>query len=263
MALYVIADLHLSLSDGIDKSMEVFGPRWADYTDRIRRNWTRLVSEDDTVIIPGDISWALTLAEAKDDLAFLEALPGKKILMKGNHDFWWSSLKKMEAFCSENGFSTLSFLYHSACPVEGVIVTGTRGWYWAESGEDTGDSAKLVAREALRLGMALDAAKKLQAEDPASEIIAFFHYPPVWGGVPCTAFTEQLLNAGVHRCYFGHVHGMSSICRFSHSGVSYSLISADALGFTPCFIPQENKAAGPSLPSKEVPEKSEKTEEKS
>lgn len=263
MALYVIADLHLSLSDGTDKSMEVFGPRWTDYIDRIRRNWTRLVAPDDTVIIPGDISWALTLAEAKEDLAFLDSLPGKKILMKGNHDFWWSSLKKMESFCTENGFTTLSFLYHSACIAEGIIVAGTRGWYREENGDGSNENAKLVARESLRLGMALDAAKKLRGTNPRCEIVAFFHYPPVWSGIPCTAFTEPLADAGVRRCYFGHVHGMSGVCRFFHDGILYSLISADALGFTPYFIPQEHICTDSPNAADDRPEKSEKTEEKS
>ena len=151
MALYVIADLHLSCAAETDKSMEVFGDRWANYTERLYRNWTHLVAPEDTVIVPGDISWALTLPEARKDLAFIDRLPGKKILMKGNHDFWWSSMKKLESFCEENGFSTLSFLYHDACRVEGKIVAGTRGWLWAENTEKADpEGQKILARSGWR-----------------------------------------------------------------------------------------------------------------
>ena len=129
MALYAIGDLHLSL--GADKPMDIF-PGWEGYLPKLETHWRRLIAPEDTVIVPGDISWALTLPEARKDLAFIDRLPGKKILMKGNHDFWWSSMKKLESFCEENGFSTLSFLYHNACRVEGKIVAGTRGWLWAE-----------------------------------------------------------------------------------------------------------------------------------
>lgn len=237
MALYVIADLHLSCAAETDKSMEVFGDRWANYTERLYRNWTHLVAPEDTVIVPGDISWALTLPEAREDLAFIDRLPGKKILMKGNHDFWWSSMKKLESFCEENGFSTLSFLYHDACRVEGKIVAGTRGWLWAENAEKADpEGQKILAREALRLEMSLAAARRLREETPDCEVIAFFHYPPVWNGASCPALTEPLRREGIRRCYFGHIHGVAGARRITEDGITYCLTSADALDFTPCFI---------------------------
>lgn len=240
MALYVIADLHLSCAAETDKSMEVFGDRWANYTERLYRNWTHLVAPEDTVIVPGDISWALTLPEAREDLAFIDRLPGKKILMKGNHDFWWSSMKKLESFCEENGFSTLSFLYHDACRVEGKIVAGTRGWLWAENAEKADpEGQKILAREALRLEMSLAAARRLREETPECEVIAFFHYPPVWNGASCPALTEPLRREGIRRCYFGHIHGVAGARRITEDGITYCLTSADALDFTPCFIPPD------------------------
>lgn len=240
MALYVIADLHLSCAAETDKSMEVFGDRWANYTERLYRNWTHLVAPEDTVIVPGDISWALTLPEAREDLAFIDRLPGKKILMKGNHDFWWSSMKKLESFCEENGFSTLSFLYHDACRVEGKIVAGTRGWLWAENTEKADpEGQKILAREALRLEMSLVAARRLREETPDCEVIAFFHYPPVWNGASCPALTEPLRREGIRRCYFGHIHGVAGARRITEDGITYCLTSADALDFTPCFIPPD------------------------
>lgn len=241
MALYVIADLHLSCAAETDKSMEVFGDRWANYTERLYRNWTHLVAPEDTVIVPGDISWALTLPEAREDLAFIDRLPGKKILMKGNHDFWWSSMKKLESFCEENGFSTLSFLYHDACRVEGKIVAGTRGWLWAENTEKADpEGQKILAREALRLEMSLVAARRLREETPDCEVIAFFHYPPVWNGAVCPALTEPLRREGIRRCYFGHIHGVAGARRITEDGITYFLTSADALDFTPCFIPPDS-----------------------
>lgn len=240
MALYVIADLHLSCAAETDKSMEVFGDRWANYTERLYRNWTHLVAPEDTVIVPGDISWALTLPEAREDLAFIDRLPGKKILMKGNHDFWWSSMKKLESFCEENGFSTLSFLYHDACRVEGKIVAGTRGWLWAENAEKADpEGQKILAREALRLEMSLAAARRLREETPDCEVIAFFHYPPVWNGASCPALTEPLRRDGIRRCYFGHIHGVAGARKITEDGITYCLTSADALDFTPCFIPPD------------------------
>jgi hypothetical protein len=242
MALYVIADLHLSTTT--DKSMEVFGARWADYTEKLRRNWTALVAPEDTVVIPGDISWALTLDEARGDFAFLDSLPGKKILAKGNHDFWWSSMAKMQAFLSVNGFSTISFLYHNAVRVEDFILCGTRGWFRDEKDDDIPDAeaARLTAREALRLGMSLDEAMRLQKETPDATLIAFFHFPPVWAGVACEAFTQPLERLGIRRCYFGHIHGAYHVPAYTDlGGVRYTLVSADYLSFTPLHIPRADQ----------------------
>lgn len=149
-------------------------------------------------------------------------------------------MKKLESFCEENGFSTLSFLYHDACRVEGKIVAGTRGWLWAENAEKADpEGQKILAREALRLEMSLAAARRLREETPDCEVIAFFHYPPVWNGAVCHALTEPLRREGIRRCYFGHIHGVAGARRITEDGITYCLTSADALDFTPCFIPPD------------------------
>ncbi len=241
MAVFVIADLHLSIGVGADKSMEVFGARWADYTEKLRRQFNSLVGEDDTVVIPGDISWAISLEEARADFDFLHSLPGKKILMKGNHDFWWCGMKKMQEFCRDAGYDDITFLYHDAVRVEDFILTGTRGWFWDEAdGIPANDEiARLTAREAIRLDMSLAAAKKLQAKAPECEILTFFHFPPVWGEQVCTPFTSQIEEAGVKRVFFGHIHGAYGAPAVTqHGGVSYRLIAADYLSFVPLHIPK-------------------------
>ena len=244
MAVYVIADLHLSTGKDTNKSMEVFGNRWKDYVEKIRKNWQAVVEDDDTVIIPGDISWALSLEEAKDDLAFVNSLPGKKILMKGNHDFWWTSQKKMAAFCEANGFSTLAFLHHDAMVVENYIVMGTRGWFYDDKKEGASESdiARLIAREAIRLDISIKAAKKLQVAHPDKEMLTFFHFPPLWGGQVCEPFITPLKEAGIERCYFGHIHGAYACPAYNdYEGIRFTLIAADYLSFTPQHIPVTGK----------------------
>ncbi len=242
MAVYVIADLHLSLGVGANKSMEVFGARWTDYTEKLRRNFSSLISPEDTVVIPGDISWGISLAEAKADFDFLHTLPGKKILMKGNHDYWWCGMKKMQEFCRDMGYDDITFLYHDAVKVENLILCGTRGWFWEDNAGVPSDDeiARLTARERIRLDMSLAAAKKLQAEHPTCECVAFFHFPPVWGDTVCQSFTEALEEAGIRRVFFGHIHGAyAAPATVEHHDVKYTLIAADYLSFVPKFIPQE------------------------
>ena len=141
MSLYTIADLHLSTFDKTNKSMEVFGRAWADYMLRIENNWRHLITDHDTVIIPGDVSWALSLEEAESDLKFLDSLPGKKILGKGNHDFWWSTMRKHEAFFEKHGISSINFLFNNAHETEDFIIAGTRGWYNDEDATNAPDNA--------------------------------------------------------------------------------------------------------------------------
>ncbi len=158
--LFVMADTHLSL--GADKPMDVFGSRWRNYMSKIERNWLDTVTEADTVIIPGDISWAMTIGEAERDLLFLESLPGRKLISKGNHDFWWSTAKKLEAFFFENGIHTIELLYNNAFLFGNRVICGSRGWFNDEKAapEDT-DYRKIVTRESQRLAMSLDAGLKL------------------------------------------------------------------------------------------------------
>ncbi len=239
MSLYVISDLHLSTNETTNKSMEIFGSRWQDYTFRIKQNWERLVRDEDTVIIPGDISWALSLEDAVSDLKFIDSLPGKKILGKGNHDFWWSTMKKHSALFERIGISTISFLYNNAAEVEDYIIAGTRGWYHDDDCKNMPDNAdfeKLTKRESLRLRTSLDAAKKLKGESD-KEILVFMHFPPFWSGKESEGLVDILEEYGIRRLYFGHIHGNYTVePTILHRGMEMSLVSADYLEFIPKII---------------------------
>ena len=244
MALYTIADLHLSTRDGTDKSMEVFGGRWSGYTEKLVKNWRHLVTDSDIVVIPGDISWALTLEQAREDLLFIDALPGKKIIGKGNHDFWWATMKKMNAYIDSLGIKSISFLFNNAYLVEDMIVAGTRGWYYDDDAggvPDNTDFAKIIAREAQRLRMSLTEAKGLKESQPDAEIIAFTHFPPVWCERAVDEFLDVLSQFEIRRLYFGHIHGVySTPPQFEYRGIKMNIASADYLSFTPKHIPKED-----------------------
>jgi predicted phosphohydrolase len=238
MAVFVISDLHLDVKSN-EKSMEVFGSRWKSYTDRISNNWNKLVAPTDTVIIPGDISWALTTNEAIYDLLWIEKLPGKKIIMKGNHDFWWSTVSKMKKFFSENGITTIDILNNNALEIENYIIAGSRGWFVDKSVQNTElnvDYEKIINREVIRLKMSLDNAKKLK-DETQKEILVFFHFPPVWADYSCEPIVEILKEYDIKRCYFGHIHGCYNVSgRFNYEGIEFNMISADFLDFIPLFI---------------------------
>ena len=196
MALFTIGDLHLSF--GCDKPMDVF-PGWKDYTARLEQNWRAVVSDQDTVVIAGDISWAMKLEETEADFSFLESLPGKKWLLKGNHDYWWTTRKKMEAYFKEKGFSSLGILFNSAETVGDVSICGTRGWFYdAESDADK----KILNREVGRLNTSIALAKAT-----GKEPVVFLHYPPVYGGMECQEILQVLLEQDIKQCYYGHIHG--------------------------------------------------------
>ena len=220
--------------------MEVFGARWANYVQRISDNFKRLVTDEDTVVIPGDISWALSLEEAVSDLKFIDSLPGKKILGKGNHDFWWCTMKKHEALFERLGIKTVSFLFNNAHECDDFIIAGTRGWYndsGATNIPEGTDFKKLTERERLRLKMSLDEAKRLKELSPQKEIVAFMHFPPVWSGQESEGLVDLLIEYGVGRVYFGHIHGNYSIePSFTHKGISMHLVSADYLKFVPKIV---------------------------
>ena len=240
MSLYTIADLHLSTLASTNKSMEVFGHRWQDYTERLKNAWQRLVTDEDTVVIPGDVSWALTLEEAVSDLKFVESLPGRKIIGKGNHDFWWTTVKKHEALFEKEGIKSISFLFNNAYVIEDFIVAGTRGWYQDEDAKNAPDNAdfdKLTARETGRLKLSLDAALKLKQENPEKETVVFMHFPPVWNGKVSNPLIEVLKEYGIRRVYFGHIHGAYSVPEsFIYEGIEMTLISADYLSFIPKIV---------------------------
>jgi len=242
MALYAIADLHLSTLAETDKSMEVFGTRWFDYINRIKANWQKLITDNDTVVIPGDISWALSAEEAVSDLKFIDSLPGKKILGKGNHDFWWTTMRKHTALFEANSISTISFLFNNAHETDDFIIAGTRGWYHDEDAKNAPDNAdfeKLTKREALRLRASLKEATVLKEASPEKEIIVFMHFPPFWNGKESEELIDILTEYGVKRVYYGHIHGNYTVePRFDYKGIEMSIISADYLGFIPKYIPK-------------------------
>ena len=240
LSLYVIADLHLSLSEKTNKSMEVFGAAWTDYTEKLRKNWSAVVCEEDTVIVPGDISWAMKLEEAYDDLKFLDSLPGTKIIGKGNHDFWWSTASKIENFFAESEISTIKLLHNNAYKLDDCIVCGTRGWFYDEKQQNTineTDCGKIVAREAIRLETSLRTAEMMNTEGEKLPVLVFLHFPPVWNGIECRPIIDVLHRFGIKHCYFGHIHGNYTVPKtMEFEGISFVLVSADYLKFAPMPI---------------------------
>ncbi len=227
MSLYVISDPHLSLTT--DKSMTVFHG-WDDYVTRLEKQWRQLVEPEDTVVLAGDISWAMTLDDALEDFRFLHALPGRKLLFKGNHDYWWCTRRKMDAFFEENGLSSLAVVHNDAVTVDGrFAVCGSRGWFY----DDAEDNAKILRREAERLRTSIKAAKQTGLEP-----VVFLHYPPLFDGRACEELTDVLRAEGIRRCYYGHVHGAGIRQAFEGDwkGITFRLTSCDALRFCPLLI---------------------------
>lgn len=239
MAVFVIADLHLDTKTN-QKSMEVFGNRWLGYVEKIQKNWNRVVGDNDTVIIPGDISWALSLEEATEDLKFIDSLNGKKIIMKGNHDFWWSTVSKLEKFFAEHKIGSIQILNNNALELEEYIIAGSRGWFTDKSIQDSTDIEvdydKIINRETIRLKMSLDSAKKIK-ESTNKEIIVFFHFPPVWGDFCCERIIDLLREYDIKRCFFGHIHGNYSVSdSFLYDNIRFQMISADFIDFIPRIV---------------------------
>ncbi len=236
MSLYVMADLHLSAA-APDKSMDVFGNRWSGYMEKIRKNIAAILTDEDTLVIPGDISWALSLTDAGPDFDFIHSLPGRKIIGKGNHDFWWTTMAKTERFLSERGITNIEFLYNNAFYAEGFVLCGTRGWFYDPSSDkipENTDYDKMIAREAARLDLSLSFGEELRREHPEAEMLAFIHFPVVWNGVALSPMIDVLKKHGVTRVYFGHIHGNYAVPpRIEYEGISFALISADYLNFCP------------------------------
>lgn len=210
--------------------MDIFSG-WKNHTERLLENWNSKITDDDTVVLVGDHSWALKLEEAKKDLEFIDReLKGRKILSKGNHDLWWATMNKLTEFVSDNGFSTISFLFNNAFLAEGISICGTRGWI-RENGEPA--DQKVLNREAGRLEMSLQAGAKL-----GGELVAFIHYPPIYGTEENAPIIELLHKYGVRRCYYGHLHGGSikGALNGERNGIYYKLVSADGVGFDPVKI---------------------------
>lgn len=224
MAIFGISDLHLSLNS--NKPMDVF-PGWNDYVERVASHWKRTVREEDTVVLPGDLSWALKLEEAERDIAFLHALPGRKIILKGNHDLWWGTMNKLQLFLSKHDFSSVAPLYHTAIEVGDYAICGTRGWDY-----DAADDEKVLMREVGRLRVALE-----QAVSTGKTPLVFLHFPPAYGNYVCRPMMDVLHEFDIRQVYHGHLHGAGSqFALFECEGIELKLLSCDRLQFQPVKI---------------------------
>ena len=229
MSLFVIGDLHLSLST--DKSMDIFGG-WDDYVNRLRNNWKEKVKDGDTVVIPGDISWAMSIEEAYDDFKFINDLPGNKIILKGNHDYWWTTKSKADKFFDANNFNTLNVLHNNHYEYDGIGICGTRGWI--NDGSEPAD-AKVIAREAMRLDRSIQS-----AVDKGLKPIVFLHYPPIYGPDTNYDILDVLLKYNIKNVYYGHLHSYATKNALNGRcyGIDFRLISSDYLQFSPLDITQ-------------------------
>ena len=230
MALYAIADLHLPL--GIDKPMDIFGRKWHNYVDRLHDNWQRIIKEDDCVVIPGDFSWATYLEEATKDFEFLHNLNGKKLLLKGNHVYWWTTKAKLDRFVSEKGFFDIEFIHNNSYIYENTAICGTRGWIhpnWENFGSD---DKKIYEREVTRLELSLKSVAN------CDEVFVFTHYPPISAQQENNAFRQIMKKYNVAACYYGHLHAAAQHSAFcgEADGIRYRLVAADYLDFVPLRI---------------------------
>lgn len=229
MSLFVIGDLHLSLST--NKSMDIFGG-WDDYVNRLSNNWKEKVKDGDTVVIPGDISWAMSIEEAYDDFKFINDLPGNKIILKGNHDYWWTTKSKADKFFNVNNFNTLNVLHNNHYEYDGIGICGTRGWI--NDGSEPAD-AKVIAREAMRLDRSIQS-----AVDKGLKPIVFLHYPPIYGPDTNYDILDVLLKYNIKNVYYGHLHSYATKNALNGRcyGIDFRLISSDYLQFSPLDITQ-------------------------
>lgn len=224
MALYAIGDLHLCL--GAPKPMDVFGGAWEGYMEKLKEGLSVIRPEDTTVLL-GDLSWALDLEEARADFAWIQEIPGKKIILKGNHDYWWSTVAKFQAFCDKYGFTDMHILNNNHYEYEGWAICGTRGWFFEEEKSGQHDE-KVFKRELLRLEASLKSAGDMPK-------LVFLHYPPRYKGYTCEPILELLRTYEVHSCFYGHLHGYSHGLALEGpwDGVEYRLVAADKLDFKP------------------------------
>ncbi len=227
MALYTIADLHLPL--GIDKPMDIFGKAWENYVERLEENWQNKVGKDDLVVLPGDFSWATYLEQGTKDFEFLHRLNGKKILLKGNHDYWWTTMNKLREFTVANGFCDIDFLQNGHYMYGDTAICGTRGWIHPAWDNFGGEDRKIYDREVLRLELSLNSVKE------CSEIYVFTHYPPMSISLESNAFVEMMKKYNVTKCVYGHLHSAShrNAVEGVIDGIEYRLVSGDYLGFDP------------------------------
>lgn len=229
MAIYAISDLHLSF--GVNKPMNIFGKVWDNYEETIKNNWMQTVKEEDTVIIPGDISWAMTLNESIKDFEYINNLPGKKIILRGNHDYYFSTKTKMLNFFENQGFKDIQIIHNTAIEVENYIICGSRGWGKTENNNAEQDK-KIIAREEIRLINSLEEGKKIQEECLArgekKEIIVALHFPPF-----ISNFVKIMEEYNVKTCIYGHLHGYghNMIKEGAIGNIDYKFVGCDYTRF--------------------------------
>ena len=235
MSIYVIGDLHLSFSE--NKPMDIFGYNWENHCEKIKENWLKTVKKEDTVILPGDFSWSTYLEDTYEDFNFLNSLPGKKIMSKGNHDYWWTTVTSMNNYLKENNFSNIYFLYNNAYLVENKIIVGTRGWVNNFNSEE---NYKILKRENDRLKLSIE--KGISEFGENKEIIAILHYPPITQTNilknETTPFIKMLREYNIKKCYYAHLHGDSHKDAFEGNinEIEFKLVSSDYLNFDLCKI---------------------------
>ena len=227
MSIYAIADLHLSFNT--DKPMDIFGPNWENHAEKIKQDWIDKVKENDIVLIPGDFSWETYLEDTYKDFEYLYSLPGRKILLKVNHDYWWTTLSNIRSYLKENNFNTIDILFNNSYEVENYIIAGTRGWDYSKVNE-----RKIIEREIGRLELSLKDARK---NDKDKEIVVCMHYPPISKNYLENEFERKILyllkEFNVTKCFYGHLHGSSHLQAVTGiiEGIEFNLVSADYLNF--------------------------------
>ena len=227
MAIYAIADLHLSLNN--PKPMDIFGNNWKDHHKKIMDNWINTVKDEDTVLSPGDFSWETYLEETEKDFRYLNELPGTKVLLKGNHDYWWTTKANIKKYLMKNSFNTIKILHNNSYEIENYIIAGTRGWDYSKK-----DEKKIIEREINRLQISLDSAKSIKND---KEIIVCMHYPPISKNFIENEYEQRILNIfkeyGVKQCIYGHLHGTAhgQAVIGIIEGIKFQLVSADFLDF--------------------------------
>ena len=227
--IFAIGDLHFYYTE--EKPMDIFGDKWENHEEKIIENWKEVVSDEDLVLLPGDISWALKLDTAALDLKRIDELPGTKISSKGNHDYWWSTKTKMDVFLKNNSLDSISILFNNSYVVDDYAICGTRGWFLENESQN---DIKVLNREVGRLEMSIQSAIKT-----GKEPIVILHYPPVYGTTKCDEIFNVLLKYDIKKCYYGHLHGKKNM-RFAiegeYEGIDFKLISCDRLSFMPILV---------------------------
>ncbi len=235
MSIYVIGDLHLSFNEKseLTKPMNVFGDNWEKHTEKIKKDWLVKVKEEDTVLLLGDFSWAMNLKDALKDFEYINNLPGKKIMLKGNHDYWWTTVTNMKNFLDNNHIQNIEFLHNNALCIENKIICGTRGWTLPL--DETENSRKIIARECNRLKLSIEYGIDQYGND--KEIIACMHYPPITRANVLnqenTPFIDIMKKYDIKRCYYGHLHSTSirDAVEGTFNGIDLKLVSADSVDF--------------------------------